>query len=85
MWIVFTIVVTACIYESASACLLTLICLASSVGVLMLLYGSLPHILLVAIAPYIDPAYTLGRFGHAHGVKPGKHSNIIKALVTESA
>ncbi|PVD30244.1 hypothetical protein C0Q70_09506 [Pomacea canaliculata] len=43
----------------------------ASVGVLMLLYGSLPHILLVAIAPYIDPAYTLGRFGHAHGVKPG--------------
>ncbi|XP_070212713.1 sodium- and chloride-dependent neutral and basic amino acid transporter B(0+)-like [Littorina saxatilis] len=43
----------------------------AAVGVMMLFYGCLPHLLLVAIAPFIDPAYNTGWFGHAHGVKSG--------------
>ncbi|KAL8560341.1 hypothetical protein ACOMHN_006072 [Nucella lapillus] len=42
-----------------------------AVASMLLFYGCLPHLLLVAIAPYVDPTYTTGWFGHAHGVKSG--------------
>ena len=46
--------------------------LSSAVVAMLLFYGCLPHLLLVAIAPYVDPTYNTGWFGHAHGVKPGR-------------
>ena len=47
---------------------------------MLLFYGCLPHLLLVAIAPYVDPTYNTGWFGHAHGVKPGRSSLLASAL-----
>nr|KAG5708361.1 hypothetical protein BaRGS_034392 [Batillaria attramentaria] len=43
----------------------------AAAGAMLLFYGCLPHVLLVAIAPFVDPNYTLGWFGQAHGIKPG--------------